>query len=254
MVFLIALLNGALLGLLLFPDAVAYDFEGAERRLSGYGAGGDSGDWAERLITRLRIPLDYESQLGQDLVLTNAPTGLAMLYVQKAAWAVGGLALGVAILVAGEQLIGGITAVVGLFAWTLPDTRFKKQAKKARADIGRRLPAMLQALAMMTEAGMNLYPALSAFAVNEDSALGQELNVTLAEVKRGASLSDAVMRMAKRCGVDDLYRTVAALVQAADRGAAGLTDTGRYRPRPGRSARMPPGKSVSRPRPRCSCP
>jgi pilus assembly protein TadC len=225
MLFVIALLNGALLWLLLYPGSVVYDFDGAEQRLAGYGGSGESGDWAERIIARLRIPLNYESQLAQDLILTNTPTGLALLYIQKAAWAVGGLALGVMLLIAGEQLIGGITAVVGLFAWTLPDARIKKQAKKARAEVDRRLPALLQALAMMTEAGMNLYPALSAFMSNEDSALGRELHAALAEVERGASLSDALMRMAKRCGVDDLYRAVAALIQAAERGAAGLTDT-----------------------------
>lgn len=225
MVFVIALLNGALFCLLLYPAQVTYDFDGAEQRLSGPGPGGESGGWAERLLAGLRIPLDHESQLAQDLILANSPIGLGLLYIQKAGCVVGGVALGVMLLAAGEQLIGGITAVVGLFAWTLPDARFKKQAKKARAEIGRRLPALLQALAMMTEAGMNLYPALGAFVTNEDTALGYELHAALAEVERGASLSDALMRMAKRCGVDDLYRAVAALIQAAERGAAGLTDT-----------------------------
>ncbi|MGE5672719.1 MAG: type II secretion system F family protein [Mycobacterium leprae] len=226
MLWLLSLSVGALVGLLLYPWNDPMDFRRAERVLTGPPQAYTlSVRWTDRLLNLVHYQPDPESRLGRDLALAGSNMTLADIYVYRVLGLAGGLLLGGLVLAIGDTLVGMLLLVGGVAAWSLPESRTKAEAKRIRAEVNRRLPAFLQALAMMTEAGMNLPPALDAFYEREESALGRELGLALSETAMGVPMALALMNMAKRCNVDDLYRVMAALVQATERGGSGLTDT-----------------------------
>lgn len=226
-VLMLALLVGSLAWVLAYPwNSGELDFSRTEAVLLGGGAGpADRDRLPERIMRRLHLHPDPDSKLARNLALSGHATTLYDLYLYKALAVAGGLLLAGLVIAAGDLVIGIPLALMGLAGWGLPDARITGQARRYRQEVIRRLPAFLQALAIMTEAGMNLYPAIQAFLEQEDGVLGRELRRAMDEVELGAPLSEALMRMAARCQVDDLYRAVATLMQAAERGASGLTGT-----------------------------
>jgi tight adherence protein C len=223
----LSVLIGALTILLLLPwESAEMGFDQAEAFLSGSHRTDDGAPrWTDHVARVLRLRPDADSQLARDLMLTGSSISLTDLYVYKVLAVLGCLALGGLIFVAGEDLIAAVIGLGALAAWGLPNARVTGEAKRIRRGIERRLPAFLQALAMMTEAGMNLMPAMSAYADQDRTELGLELRLALGEIELGAPMSEALMRMALRCQIDDLFRSVSMLVQAGERGASGLTDT-----------------------------
>ncbi|HEY3365651.1 MAG TPA: type II secretion system F family protein [Symbiobacteriaceae bacterium] len=230
LVLLLSLLIGSLVWLLVYPwNDGRPDFVRVESVLAGSGMAGDTTlRWTDRVLAVLRITPNPDTRLARDLTLSGYPVSLAELYVYKALGVIGGLTFAGLMYADGDSLIALVACVAALAAWGLPDSRITAEAKRIRREITHRLPAMLQSLAMMTEAGMNLHPALNAYCQQDDTALGAELGRMTDEVELGAPLAEALMRMASRCQVDDLYRTVTALVQTSERGAAGLTETCRH--------------------------
>lgn len=177
------------------------------------------------LVRSLGLVPPPNSQMHRDLALTGFALTVEQLYLYKTLAAGAGLLLAALVAAAGEGTIAVILLVMGLAAWGLPDARTRAEAKKVRAAISRQLPPFLQALAMMTEAGMNLHPAILAYAQQSHTELGRELQLAMAEAQMGAPLAEALLRLASRCDVPELYRAVAALVQASERGGAGIAET-----------------------------
>lgn len=230
MAFILALLlavNLTALGWLLIglPRHRKLAFHQTELVLAGKPPDGSRPRWSIRLIHSLGILPPPNSQLHRDLNLTNLSFTVEDIYVFKTLSVGAGLLLAGLVYWAGEHAIALMLLVMAAAAWGLPDARVRTEAKRVRAEIARDLPPFLQALAMMTEAGMNLHPAVSTYAQQNHAALGRELQLVVAATQMGTPLSEALLDLAHRCDIPELYRAAAALVQASERGGAGLAET-----------------------------
>jgi tight adherence protein C len=112
------------------------------------------------------------------------------------------------------------TLPVGFLA---PDQWLKSKVKKRQAQIRRELPYVLNAIAVMSEAGLNLMPAMQEFARKEDGELAKELKKVTQDVSVGDSQVKALERMGERCQVDEVNRFISTLSQSIERGASGIT-------------------------------
>lgn len=200
-------------------------FRYTESLLAGQGSPGSHPRWTTRLVRTLGIRPPANSPLGRDLALVGMSATPEDLYLYKILAAGGGLLLAGLVAAAGDQIIAVLLLTCAIAAWGLPDARVRAEAKRVRREVSRQLPAFLQSLAMMTEAGLNLHPAIHAYLEQDDSALGRELRLAMVEADLGAPLAEALMRLAARCEVPELYRAVTTLVQASERGAAGVAET-----------------------------
>lgn len=200
-------------------------FQQTEQLLAGQDRPGQGRSWAVKLIRAAGLMPPPDSPLHRDLALIGSPMTVEELYLYKFLAAAGCLVIAALVYGTGEGMIASFVLVMAVAAWGLPDARIRAEARKIRAEFSRRLPAFLQALAMMTEAGLNLHPAIAAYAQQDRTALGKELQLTMAEIQMGAPLAEALPRMAARCDVPELYRVVATLVQASERGTSGISET-----------------------------
>jgi tight adherence protein C len=107
-------------------------------------------------------------------------------------------------------------------AFILPDEWIKRRARRRKAAIARELPVVLNTLAIVTEAGLNLIPAIQEVCLRERGALINELNITLQEIAMGQAQGVAFVAMAKRCGQPELAQFVSILVQGLEKGSSGV--------------------------------
>lgn len=112
------------------------------------------------------------------------------------------------------------TLPIGFFA---PDQWLKSKIRKRQAQIRRELPYVLNAIAVMSEAGLNLMPAMQEVARKEDGELAGELKKVTQDVSVGDSQVKALENMAERCQVDEVNRFISTLSQSIERGASGIT-------------------------------
>src|SRR5690625_7656104 len=104
----------------------------------------------------------------------------------------------------------------------LPDQWLKAKIDRRKAQIKRELPYVLNSIAVMSEAGLNLMPAIQEVSSKEESELSSELKRVVQDVSVGESQINALERMAERCQVDEVNRYISALSQHIERRAAGL--------------------------------
>lgn len=219
---LLALAIGALVGVLVYPPVADHPDPMGPVRSATAGQPVPGAPWSERILGWTGWTPRADSELARNLAIAGSRLTLADIYVCKGLLPAVFLLLAALALHSGETALGMGLLGAAAIAWRVPDRRIAQQANAVRSEIVGRLPAFLQALALMTEAGMHLKPALAAYVECDGTALGRELRQVLRETERNALLSDALMRMAERCDVQDLYRAVVTLVQAQERGAAGL--------------------------------
>lgn len=113
-----------------------------------------------------------------------------------------------------------ISIPLGFFA---PDQWLRSKIKNRQASIRRELPHILNAVAIMSEAGLNLMPAMQEIAKKEDGELAKEFQKVVQDVSVGDSQVQALERMADRCQVDEINRFISTLSQSIERGASGIT-------------------------------
>lgn len=115
----------------------------------------------------------------------------------------------------GSVLFSGlIAAVVGFY---LPTIWLWLKGEARRGKIQAALPDALDLLVVCVEAGLGLTAAIER--VGREIAiaspdLSDELLLVNQEIRTGLSRSDALRRLARRTGVDDLYALSAMLIQA----------------------------------------
>ncbi|MFB4159390.1 type II secretion system F family protein [Geomicrobium sp. JSM 1781026] len=117
-------------------------------------------------------------------------------------------------------LLAVIMAVIG---YLLPQQWLKIKGRKRKEQIRKELPYALNAIAIMSEAGMNLVPSLKELADKQDGVLSRELKKVTHDVSIGESQIRALEQMADRCQVEEVNRFVSALSQNIERGSAGIT-------------------------------
>ena len=109
---------------------------------------------------------------------------------------------------------GGIAAVVGFY---LPTVWLYLKGSERQGKIQTALPDALDLLVVCVEAGLGLNAAIER--VGREIAiaspeLSDELLLVGQEIRTGLTRSDALRRLARRTGVDDLYALTAMLIQA----------------------------------------
>lgn len=105
-----------------------------------------------------------------------------------------------------------------------PDEWLKRRAKRRKAAIARELPVVLNTLAIVTEAGLNLIPAIQEVCQHGRGILIDELRITLREIAMGQAQGSAFSAMAQRCGEPELARFLSILVQGLEKGSSGVVE------------------------------
>src|SRR5690625_2669847 len=125
---------------------------------------------------------------------------------------------------AGDQPLFIYLAVFIMFiGFLIPDQWLKSKINKRKSQIRKELPYMLNAVAVMSEAGLNLMPAMKEVANKQDGELSKELKKVTRDVSVVESQVRALERMGERCQVDEVNRFISALSQNIERGASGIT-------------------------------
>jgi tight adherence protein C len=109
---------------------------------------------------------------------------------------------------------GSIAAVVGFY---LPTVWLWTRGEARRALIQTALPDALDLLVVCVEAGLGLTAAIERVGREiaiASPALSDELLLVNQEIRTGLSRADALRRLARRTGVEDLYALSAMLIQA----------------------------------------
>lgn len=109
-----------------------------------------------------------------------------------------------------------LAAAIG---WLAPVRAVGARARRRGEGVRRQLPDVLDVLALCTETGMAVDPALQAAAERLGGPLGEELRATLRDVELGATRSAAYADLTARAGIEEVGRLVAALTQADELGA-----------------------------------
>lgn len=226
MPLLIALLVGGALFLLLAPgrpspqEAAWADWPGSP----GRPAAADKAARPAGPLARWLAGVLSETQVGRNLVVAGSPCTLEELAARKLRLA--GLSLAAALLLwllgrAGLAAAALVAAAWGFFG---PDLEVARKAAARRTAVRKDLPMFLFTLAVLTEAGLHLLPALDHYCRQSRSPLAGELRTALAEIRLGQSPALAFLNLAQELDVRDFTLFVAALVQSMEKGTDGLAE------------------------------
>ena len=124
----------------------------------------------------------------------------------------------------GEDLFYLFSLILPIITYMVPDVWLNGQVKKKKETIQRELPHYVNGIAIMCEAGLNLFPAIKEVASQKKGLLSNEFNQVLQKINVGLSQTEALDEMAERCQVEELSRFVSVINQAMERGAAGISE------------------------------
>lgn len=222
MPLLIALLVGAALFLLIAPARRPAPPSGSWSWPGQPGA--EPEEQAGWLTQRLA---DYlaTTKVGRDLAVAGLPTSLEDLAARKLR--LSGIALAAAVTMAalGRVNLALVALAASLWAFQGPDLEIARKADARRAAVQKDLPFFLFTLAVLTEAGLHLLPALDHYCRQSRSVLAEELKGALAEIQLGQPPVLAFLSLAQQLDVRDFTLFVGALVQTMEKGTDGLSAT-----------------------------
>lgn len=116
-----------------------------------------------------------------------------------------------------------ITIVASIMAYFVPNNWISMKAKNRQWIIEKEIPTMLSTLAIITDAGLNLIPAMEETVRQHAGELSKEFEKTLEEIHIGVSQQEAFLRLSKRCNIDEITYFVSALTQGLEKGNSGIT-------------------------------
>jgi len=180
------------------------------RLLDGLGLG------AQRLLLSAYGPRRRE-RLDDRLARAGRPEGLTdrSFLRRKAGFAVLGAVAGSVLWLAGQAVAAAVVALLFTF-WM--DLWLRTLVRRRRDEIARRLPDLLDVLAVTVSAGLGLQTALERTAERDPGALGQEIRRTLNDMRYGMSRRAALTALRQRNDVPSLSSFVSALLQAEELG------------------------------------
>jgi tight adherence protein C len=165
-----------------------------------------------RTATRLNMagnPLDASAMYT--LVLFFA-IGLPALFVGLVWLIFGSAPSGVGLLLI--LFVGFVFGAVAPFRW------LRWLVNKRQATMRKRLPDMLDLLTLCVEAGLGLDAAFRRVSDEMEGPLSEEISTMLDEVDLGKPRRQALVDMAKRCGVPEIDLTVNAVIQSQQIGSS----------------------------------
>lgn len=122
-----------------------------------------------------------------------------------------------------------ILAVCLLLAGTalgymVPDYMLTNRKKTRKEKINRELPGILNTLAIMTDAGLSLYEALSKISESRRGIIPIELKQVIEDVDLGTGRKTALMKCAKRCGSEQFDSFIFSICQSMEKGNSGIAE------------------------------
>jgi len=117
-------------------------------------------------------------------------------------------------------LLGGAAGALG---YMLPYLTVFRKAKSRVLAMREALPDTLDLIVVCVEAGMGVDAALNRVGNEQNSqklAIGEELLLATQEMQAGARRKDALMRLAERCGVEEIRGLVTFLTQTEELGGS----------------------------------
>jgi tight adherence protein C len=115
----------------------------------------------------------------------------------------------------GSVLFAGVVA--GVVGFYLPTVWLYFMGESRKMQIQCALPDALDLMVVCVEAGLGLNAAISRVGQEiriASPALSEELNLVNQEIRTGLPRADALRRLARRTGVEDIYALTAILIQA----------------------------------------
>lgn len=116
-----------------------------------------------------------------------------------------------------------LSAVGGVVGFMLPFITVFRKAKARVLEMKETLPDTLDLLVICVEAGMGVDAALVRVAreqSNQGLAIGEEVSLATQEMQAGAMRKEALLRMAERCGVEELRSLLTFLTQTEELGGS----------------------------------
>jgi tight adherence protein C len=114
----------------------------------------------------------------------------------------------------GGMLRIACTGVAVACCTVLPSRKLRSQVESREAMIRRQLPDVMDLLVICMEAGLGFTAAVSRAVTNIEGELSDELALALAEMRVGASRSDALLGLADRVQLPEVRSFVTAIRQA----------------------------------------
>ena len=141
---------------------------------------------------------------------------------EKVATMVAGMGVALALSLVGG-LFGLMLAMSALFVGIAGPMKFMKMRAVARQEaVLQALPAAIDLMTTCVDAGLSLGQAISRVGQElrlASPVLAQELHLTASELEAGVSTPDALRRLARRVGLDDLSALCSVIAQASGLGA-----------------------------------
>lgn len=157
------------------------------------------------------------------LIQAGEPFGLEVIGY-RGLQALGAATLGLVALVlllgleADWRLLLALTALAALLGHALPSLWLWSVTSRRKDAMLRALPSALDILALAMEAGLAFDAAIAHVAERWNNPLSREFSRWLVELQMGRPRRQAMTEFAKRTGVDEVQRFVAAIVQAESMG------------------------------------
>ncbi len=117
-------------------------------------------------------------------------------------------------------LFGVVFAAI--FVWYMNES-FKDKLTDRREKILAEFPQVLSKMTLLVNSGMLLRDAWNLIANQSDTILFQEMQLTATQLENGVAEAAAYLEFAERCGIKEIRKFAATVIQGLEKGAAELT-------------------------------
>jgi tight adherence protein C len=142
---------------------------------------------------------------------------------EKVLWTMAGVVAAVPPFFLLDAPFGPLLALVALAAGLLgADKALDARAEERRGQVARGLPGAVDLLVTCLDAGLALNAAVARVAADlahSEPILAEELRLTASELDAGVPMADALRRLARRVGLDELSAMCGVIAQASALGA-----------------------------------
>lgn len=179
---------------------------------------GDLGRFFERLGSSTQ-------SVGRRLVRAGSTRTVEAFRIEQVIWAAAGLGLGLflAIILAATRHSHPIALIMFVLGTTVTgvlarDYMLTRQVKQREDALSAEFPTVAELLALAVSAGETPLAALERVSGSTSGTLSEELATTLADVRSGIPLPEALSAMATRTGVSTIARFTDGVATAIERG------------------------------------
>ncbi|MGO1285014.1 MAG: type II secretion system F family protein [Brachybacterium sp.] len=183
------------------------------------------GPIAIRVLSVLERLTGGPEQLERRLRLAGRPTSADSFRVEQVAFGAAGLAMGVVVAIAAiglrdsSLLLGLVLVVLGAVCGVLlRDYLLGAEIKRRAARMAREFPTVADLLALAVAAGESPIAAMERVARTSSGALPDEFAATVADIRAGTSISQALASLGSRTPLESLSRFGEGVAIAIERG------------------------------------